>query len=633
MPCLEAEREVAKKTEALFKENEALIEAMNRHVWLKLGRFARIMTRDREWLRKRKRIEAAPAFSPPEPLPFKMEAVLDHLVKKGFHPQVILDVGAAKGYWSELAIHFFPQAQFYLLEPLSRNVPRLQELSGKFHNIHYVSCAAGERAADLLINVTPDGDGSSLLSFGRSRQPEDEVVKVVTIDSLLTSGTIQPPQLVKMDVQGYELRALAGGPRLFDSAEVFILEVSLYEFMPGTPLLHEVVAYMANRGYVLFDVAGFLKRPFEDDLAQMDLVFVKRGTALVASQQWMASAVEENQTPPKPSYGPRHLELLDGLQRNEPTGSPPIAAQPTMDLIFDIGMHAGDDTAHYLQHGKKVVAVEANPELVATAQRRFANELAEGRLIIVNKAVAPEPGQITFWVNKAHPEWSSGDRNIAAHGNDELMSLDIEAIPLVALFDEFGMPDYLKVDVEGYDRYCVATLKRGRRPAYFSCEYTGLDMLAPLVSAGYGRFKLICQFTHRCLAQRLEDPDFVRFELAYNLAAQEDAFAKAAQELCGARLWPLVKRYQELLSRGCPAGSSGPFGEEADGPWLSVAEIRRLDTELQETRQRIRSTMPLWCDLHAAANLGLNSGLCPPRPSQPPGGALHRAANLPADDV
>ena len=268
------------------EEAGTLVKAMNRHVWVKLGRLARIMSSDEEWLRKHKRIDATSASSPSEPHPFKMEVVLDHLVKKGFQPQVILDVGAAKGCWSELAKRFYPQAQFYLLEPLSRNVPRLQELSSKFPSFHYVSCAAGESPAEMFIHVAPDGDGSSLLSFGRARQPQDEKVKVVTIDSLLANGTVRPPQLVKLDVQGYELRALAGGARLFDTAEVIILEVSLYEFLPGIPLFHEVVAYMAERGCVVFDVAGFLKRPFEDDLGQADLVFVKRDSPLVAVKRW-----------------------------------------------------------------------------------------------------------------------------------------------------------------------------------------------------------------------------------------------------------------------------------------------------------------------------------------------------------
>jgi hypothetical protein len=58
------------------------------------------------------------------------------------------------------------------------------------------------------------------------------------------------------------------------------------------------------------------------------------------------------------------------------------------DLIYDVGMHDGRDTAHYLRCGYRVVAVEANPELVAAAEKRFGDVIAAGRLTIVPKAVA-----------------------------------------------------------------------------------------------------------------------------------------------------------------------------------------------------------------------------------------------------
>jgi hypothetical protein len=40
-------------------------------------------------------------------------------------------------------------------------------------------------------------------------------------------------------------------------------------------------------------------------------------------------------------------------------------------LIYDIGMNNGDDTAYYLQRGFRVIAVEANPALVSQAIQRF----------------------------------------------------------------------------------------------------------------------------------------------------------------------------------------------------------------------------------------------------------------------
>ena len=38
------------------------------------------------------------------------------------------------------------------------------------------------------------------------------------------------------------------------------------------------------------------------------------------------------------------------------------------DLVFDLGFHRGEDSGYYLAMGRRVVAVEANAELVAAGR-------------------------------------------------------------------------------------------------------------------------------------------------------------------------------------------------------------------------------------------------------------------------
>jgi hypothetical protein len=67
-------------------------------------------------------------------------------------------------------------------------------------------------------------------------------------------------------------------------------------------------------------------------------------------------------------------------------------AEPTKkdNLVYDVGMHEGEDTAYYLKKGFHVVAFEANPELIARNKRRFAPEMVSGRLVIVEGAIVPD---------------------------------------------------------------------------------------------------------------------------------------------------------------------------------------------------------------------------------------------------
>ncbi len=215
-----------------------------------------------------------------------MDRALRHLHAKGFRPAAVLDVGAAKGYWSIAAAGIWPAAEYALIDPLPQSEPALRDLCERDPRFRYLLVAVGAEAGEATMNVPPDPDGSSLLGDPDPDPARRRSVPVETVDRLIAAGRVTPPQLVKLDVQGFELNVLAGGAKLFDSAEVFVVEASLFEFMPGCPRLHELVADFARRGFYPFDLAGTLRRPFEDDLGQVDVVFVRGTSPMVASNQW-----------------------------------------------------------------------------------------------------------------------------------------------------------------------------------------------------------------------------------------------------------------------------------------------------------------------------------------------------------
>ena len=79
-------------------------------------------------------------------------------------------------------------------------------------------------------------------------------------------------------------------------------------------------------------------------------------------------------------------------------------------LIYDVGMNTGQDTQYYLALGYRVLAVEAEPTLVAAARQRFAPEISAGRLKIVHCAIAEQEGTIPFWVFPDRNGWNTMDR-------------------------------------------------------------------------------------------------------------------------------------------------------------------------------------------------------------------------------
>ena len=158
-------------------------------------------------------------------------------------------------------------------------------------------------------------------------------------------------------------------------------------------------------------------------------------------------------------------------------------------------MHNGDDTAYYLWRGFRVVAIEPNPELVATAANRFRREIEAGHLKILNVGVAAEEGLLPFWVCETDSRLSSFDPPLdsfyAAH------EIRVPCRKFRSILDDFGVPFYLKVDIQGNDFLCIEALDPGELPKFLSVEFALSDM--PLVALmherGFNQFKCISQ-TH-----------------------------------------------------------------------------------------------------------------------------------------
>jgi FkbM family methyltransferase len=76
-------------------------------------------------------------------------------------------------------------------------------------------------------------------------------------------------------------------------------------------------------------------------------------------------------------------------------------------LTIDAGAHIGKDTEFHLAKGFEVVAIEANPALAGELEKKFASEVAGGRLRILTVAIAETTGCVR-WLSPT--TWRSGAR-------------------------------------------------------------------------------------------------------------------------------------------------------------------------------------------------------------------------------
>jgi FkbM family methyltransferase len=230
------------------------------------------------------------------------------------------------------------------------------------------------------------------------------------------------------------------------------------------------------------------------------------------------------------------------------------------DLIYDIGMHTGKDTAYYLKKGFRVVAVEANAELVRGVSERFAEEIGAGRLTIYNAAISEIEGPTTFYVNDEKDDWGTTSREFVER-NETLgtthRAIEVPGVPLEKIIRECGVPYYAKVDIEGADLLCLrAFLDFEDKPKHLSIESSLIDYesvfeeLSHMWVLGYREFKIVNQ----ALNQSVECPN----------PALEGVYVDQAFD----------------------GHMSGPFGEEAPGQWQDIgATLERYQKILVDTEK------------------------------------------------
>jgi FkbM family methyltransferase len=215
-------------------------------------------------------------------------------------------------------------------------------------------------------------------------------------------------------------------------------------------------------------------------------------------------------------------------------------------LIYDVGLHLGEDSEFYLKKGFRVVAIDANPEMCGAAAIRLASYVESGQLVILNKAIATEEAEVTFFKNCSQSEWGTIDASWAAR-NERIgtrnQEIRVSALPLRRIVDEHGSPYFIKIDIEGLDLSALRSLRGSHRlPKYVSIESDKVSFsrlreeFDVFQSLGYDRFKIVPQ--HLVPAQRPPYP------------AREGHFVEHRFE----------------------PGSSGLFGEEAPGEWVSAEE-------------------------------------------------------------
>jgi FkbM family methyltransferase len=195
----------------------------------------------------------------------------------------IVDIGANRGQFALAARHSHPEARIISFEPLAAAADRYRAVFDGDGRTSLVNAALGPTPGEAMIHISGHDHSSSLLPitaaqeslFPGTAQVGTETVRVTRLADHLAASGIEKPALLKIDVQGFELQALAGCEDLLDQFDWVYVECSFVELYAGQAFADDIIAWLRDRGFAVrgvFDVAY----DAEGNAVQGDFLFSPR---------------------------------------------------------------------------------------------------------------------------------------------------------------------------------------------------------------------------------------------------------------------------------------------------------------------------------------------------------------------
>ncbi len=202
-----------------------------------------------------------------------LPSMIRRLKKSGVDLNVIYDVGAYRGKWTEgLKPHLKNGTKFFLFEPNSKFQMELKSTGFPVFKVLLSDVSS------IRTFYSQEGSGDSYYpekSIGNGPVTEMQL-QTITLDEMFAdvSNGLLPPDLMKIDTQGSEIDILKGAINLIRHLKVLILECPIVKYNQGAPDIQEYLDYVIKLGLVPFQVVEI--HMLNDVFVQIDIAFVSK---------------------------------------------------------------------------------------------------------------------------------------------------------------------------------------------------------------------------------------------------------------------------------------------------------------------------------------------------------------------
>lgn len=174
----------------------------------------------------------------------------------------IIDGGANVGQATEHLRKVFPDAPIHAFEPVSEPFAELQRRA-RDAGAHAHRLALGDHEHETEIRVNRNLWTSSILpASDRGHEFHDdwcqtvrtEKIRVIRLDDWAQRESIGPVGLLKLDLQGFELRALQGATGVLPDIQAIYSEAQIVPEYEGAATFGQIDGFLREHGFGLYQI-------------------------------------------------------------------------------------------------------------------------------------------------------------------------------------------------------------------------------------------------------------------------------------------------------------------------------------------------------------------------------------------
>jgi FkbM family methyltransferase len=192
--------------------------------------------------------------------------------------RVFYDIGANVGTWSLLCRALVPDSVIIAFEPMEEHLSIFQNKLGSLSNVTLLPFALGACNETKQFFPASFTDASSFLPLnatGREawhiENTESRMLNITSLDAAMENHSLPAPDLLKLDVQGFEVEVFKGATKALQLCRWVLCEVSFQEFYKGQCRFSDVTCFLSRHG---FEVRALGQRtPTGQFLQQTDVLF------------------------------------------------------------------------------------------------------------------------------------------------------------------------------------------------------------------------------------------------------------------------------------------------------------------------------------------------------------------------